>query len=558
MSLFLRNKTPDLSKSVTALGTTFATVATLAFFTLSVPLKAQTTLEELRAHPEYTASNYLPYPEPDQNVKYTEPPAGYKPFYISHYGRHGSRYHHSADEYKYIFEILSKADSAGKLTAKGKEILAAAQILAQKAAPRAGDLTQVGAKQHEGIARRMAKNFPEMFQARELITQQKSSSGKLTLKTVKVTPHVDAYASTSGRCIVSMSAFAAGLRSVAPEVDVSFESGKDLMKFICTFDWNDMDYTRAKNYTAESDKLWAAADPMPIMKRLFSDSSYVAANMDANVFYNRLFEIYSSLLGMDENLLQEIRNVNVGGKSNETSGGKNAGTSRDVPASSKAMADGKKNAFENLFTVDESITRWQAQNAWWYSLLGTSPLQQTTKGIDYAKGTLQHIIDEADKVIAAMNKPEASGQQDSKQNTNGPEISPTTATLRFGHDAGLLPLAGLMQLSIASAKVSDLSKLYEQWNDFRVIPMGANLQIIFYKKGEDFKPTAAVKKPKKRAKMTLPEEKTDANPADEILVKFLYNEQEITAPIPCEENYPVAPYYRWNDVRNFYNKILAR
>ena len=74
-----------------------------AGFLLAAPLNAQVTDEELAKHPEFTSSNYLVYPEP-VNIKYTKVPAGYKPFYISHYGRHGSRYHHDADEYKYLYK----------------------------------------------------------------------------------------------------------------------------------------------------------------------------------------------------------------------------------------------------------------------------------------------------------------------------------------------------------------------------------------------------------------------------------------------------------------------
>lgn len=457
----LKNMTPKTILSVATLGIIFATGA-----------HAQTTPEELKTHPEYTASNYVLYPEPDKSVKYTKAPKGYKPFYISHYGRHGSRYHHSADEYNYIFETLQKADAAKTLTLDGKRLLIAFQILSQKAAPRAGDLTQVGARQHIGIAKRMAKNFPEIFKSKKV-------KGK------KIQPHVDAYASTSGRCIVSMSAFASGLSAAVPDVDIRLESGKDLMSFICAFDWGDMGYTKVPAYITESDKLWGAINPKPLMNKLFSDSAYVSANLDPHNFYNKLFEIVASMQGVDAPL-KDLIHANLCNVK--------TGNCNDI--------------LDSLFTVEESITRWKAQNSWWYSLLGISPLQNTTKGIDYARGTLENIIGEANHAIAN---------------------DATVATLRFGHDAGLLPLAGLMQLSITNVKVSDLSKLHEVWSDFKVIPMAANLQMIFYKKkGSD------------------------------ILVKFLYNEREITAPIPCEEKCPAAPYYRWNDVKDFYKQILAQ
>ena len=230
-----------------------------AGFCLAAPLNAQVTDEELAKHPEFTSSNYLVYPEP-VNIKYTKVPAGYKPFYISHYGRHGSRYHHDSDEYKYIYKTLSKADSAGKLTELGKQALAYAKVLATDAAPRKGDLTQVGVHQHENIAKRMYKNFPEVF-------KDVNIAGK------KVTPHVKAYASTSGRCIVSMAAFIGELRAQNPKISPELISGKSYMNFISAFDWGKLDYSKVKTYTDESDKLWKNVNPQPFLKKLLNDSN---------------------------------------------------------------------------------------------------------------------------------------------------------------------------------------------------------------------------------------------------------------------------------------------
>ena len=452
-----------------------------AGFFFTAPVNAQVSDEELAKHPEFTSSGYLVYPEPS-NIKYTKAPAGYKPFYISHYGRHGSRYHHSDEEYKYLFETLSKADSAQKLTDLGKQALAYTKVLATEAAPRKGDLTQVGVKQHEGIANRMSKNFGEVFKDWNI-------GGK------KVTPYVRSYASTSGRCIVSMAAFIGELRSLNPKIHSELISGKSYMKFISAFDWGKLDYSKVKTYTDESDKLWKNVNPQSFLQKLFNDYSYVVNNVDTNGFYNHFFEIATSLQGMDKPLLDEIAQA------------------------AKVPAD----TFINLFTTEEKIARWKAQNAWWYSLEGTSPLINRPDGLNFAKPTLQNILEEADEAIAL----------DTSINTRAAQ-APIAATLRFGHDATLLPLSALMQLPVANAKVSDLSKLHEQWNDFRIIPMAANLQMVFYK---------AKNKP--------------------ILVKILYNEIEQTLPIECKAQdnaknaqCPAAPYYRWDDVRNFYSALL--
>ncbi len=468
-------------------------------FLLSAPADAQTNDAELLKHPEFTSSNYLVYPEP-VNIKYTKVPAGYKPFYISHYGRHGSRYHHDSDEYRFLYKTLSKADSAGKLTELGKQTLAYAKVLATKAAPRKGDLTQVGVAQHEGIANRMYRNFGDVFKDWKV-------GGK------KVTPHVKSYASTSGRCIVSMAAFIGELRSLNPKIKPELVSGKSYMKFISAFDWGKLDYSKVKTYTDESDKLWKNVNPQPFLKKLFNDSNYVVNNIEADKFYNNFFEIATSLQGMDKPLLDEIA------------------------ANAKVPAD----SFVNLFTTEEKITRWKAQNAWWYSLEGTSPLINRPDGLNFAKPTLQNIIEEADEAIAidtTINARGKSAGEKSEMRANSEmQAAPIAATLRFGHDATLLPLAALMQLPVANAKVSDLSKLHEQWNDFRIIPMAANLQMIFYK---------AAGKP--------------------VLVKILYNEIEQTLAVPCStvgsstltNKCPAAPYYRWDDIRNFYNDLLKK
>lgn len=454
----------------------FPVTAGIAF--LALQANAQTTDSLMLAHPEYTASGYLPYQEPDNSVKHTKAPAGYKPFYISHYGRHGSRYHYSADDYKYIYETLAKADTAKALSMTGKYVMAASKLLMEKAASRAGDLTARGAKQHEGIARRMVKNFPEVFADRP------GEKGK------KVAAHVDAYASTSGRCILSMSAFLGELRAQKPKVEIHQETGKSLMAFINTFSFDiTKNYAETPEYKAESDKLWQNISTRNFEQTLFADSAYVAANIDVSNLYNKMFEISGSIQGMEENDVYTI--------------------------------------LERLFTKEEKLNRWKAQNAWWYSVLGTCPLTGED-GINTAKPVLKHILDEAEKAV--------SGTTDRATQNASP-----AATLRFGHDTAILPLAGLMELSIASAQVKDLSKLHEQWTDFKIIPMAANLQMIFYRGSRGSKPGAVSTKP--------------------ILVKFLYNEREVTAPIPCDqaklsknEKCPTAPYYRWDDVRDFYNQ----
>ena len=64
---------------------------TAALLLVCVGATAQITKKELYRDIDRAGANYYPYPGPAQKVL-TPAPAGYDPFYISHFGRHGSRY----------------------------------------------------------------------------------------------------------------------------------------------------------------------------------------------------------------------------------------------------------------------------------------------------------------------------------------------------------------------------------------------------------------------------------------------------------------------------------
>ena len=394
-------------------------------------------------------SNYYAYPTP--TVKYTKAPAGYKPFYLSHYGRHGSRFHQPADHYHELYNILARADSLGKLTDLGKDLLKRAQFLEEYAAPRAGDLTQLGVQQHQGIAKRMVKNFPEIF---------------------KNDAYVEAYASTSVRCVVSMAAFLEELRAQKPKLNIHQESGKYLMSFINPLDFGKIiNESNTPAWQKENEKMYSHVDPTRMMRVLFNDTTYIQKNINAGDLYSKIYEIGNSLQGSPE----------------------------------------IEFSFDDLWTAEELYARWRAQNAWWYSVLGNNPFAQK-QGLENAKPLLKNFIEVADKVIAA-------------------DKTAPSATLRFGHDTMMFPFVVLLQMGNAGIETSDMENLHKVWRDYELVPMAANVQLVFYKSTKKDSP---------------------------ILVKALLNEKEQTLPVKCDtasvKNCPAAPYYRWEDFRNYYAK----
>ena len=105
-------------------------------------------------------------------------------------------------------------------------------------------------------------------------------------------------------------------------------------------------------------------------------------------------------------------------------------------------------------------------------------------------------------------------------------VSPRlSANLRFGHESIVLPLTILMELNNSAVDLTDLEAVASQWRNYEIFPMGSNIQIVFYR-------------PAKKAAYT----------PDEVLVKVMLNEEEVTLPLT-----PVSgPYYRWSDLRARY------
>ncbi len=427
----------------------FAKTLFLVLLSLN-PLFADAARDEIFQNRANLGSNYRIYPEPPEAE--TPPPQGYSAFYVSHYGRHGSRYHYSEADYDYLEKTLAKAAKKGKLSATGKSALERFRKLNASFANRAGDLTQKGAAQHRGIANRLVDRYPAIFTD---------------------SAYVEAFSSTSPRSLVSMSAFLQALSAKRPGIRIRLESGKSLMSFIKPK--RDKSITQSAACDSANAKLYSRVNPWRQMKLLFGDSAYAAKNVDPYEFQTKLYEISSSLQGMDS-----------------------------------ANFD-----FNDLWTDDELFYRWQAQNFWWYSVLGNCPATGFM-GPQSAKPLLQNILDEADRAIAADTS--GSPQQ-------------IAATFRFGHDTGILPLVSLIEIGVASAKVENVDSLYTKWTDFKIIPMAANIQFVFFRSKEKGSP---------------------------VLMKVLHNEREETMPIACNGECPQAPYYRWTDVRDYFKALLRK
>ena len=415
--------------------------AIIALFAITTT--AQSVKDDLKRDIRYSASNQMAYPTP--TGKLTPAPANYKPFYISHYGRHGSRYLINPEDYSYPHEVLKSADSAGVLTPLGKDVMKRYEIIRNEAANRYGELTPLGAEQHRQIARRMYERFPEVFQGNVW---------------------VDAKSTVVIRCILSMTNELMELTRLNPNLRIKHDASMHDMYYM---NFNDKELL-GKKWNKESkaayDKYYnEMVNCDYAFCQLFTDTSFVWRKADAKRFYEKLFHTANNLQNLEAR---------------------------------------KQVTLYDLFTDDDLYNNWRVANMWWYLGYGNSKLNGGTQPY-VQRNLLRRIIEEADSCIR-LPKP--------------------GATLRFGHETMVMPLTVLMGLNGADLVTDDYAHLDQKgWVNYRIFPMGANIQLVFYRRNAGDK---------------------------EVLVKVLLNENEATLPIKSD----TAPYYKWSEVRDYYIKKI--
>ena len=200
---------------------------------------------------ERTASVYHSYEfEP---IADTPPPDGFKPFYISHYGRHGSRYL-TGSAVPDVMSALEKANKRNALTETGRSLLADMRKIAAVHDDMKGQLAERGAWELQRLARRMAGRFPEVFSRRR---------------------RVHCRSSVSPRVLISQANFTMALKDAAPQLEFDFATGERHHKVINPLHWARMDKPDIATRSEKIAESFAkdGIDPGLIQSRLSSVSS---------------------------------------------------------------------------------------------------------------------------------------------------------------------------------------------------------------------------------------------------------------------------------------------
>ena len=421
----------------------FAIGFTMTMQAQNAPVFETSAKDEIMANRFLSGSNYLDYDRQLSDKPLTPSPKNYEPYYMSHYGRHGSRWLISDGNYSKPIATLKIAKEQGKLTPLGLKTLAAIEEIYATADKRLGDLTTVGERQHHGIGKRMTQNFPEIFKTKNI--------------------KIDARSTTVNRCILSMIAECEELAAANPTANIHNDVSESLQYYL-NQPWDGLVQKLGKSTGDKEEREYTMkwTHPERLMKQLFNDQAYVYNNVNANQLMRQIFHVASNMQSHDTDL-----------------------------------------ELFSLFTDEEVYDLWRINNVGWYVDYGASPVSSSKMPFSQLN-LLKNIIATADTVTQ------------------------TQATLRFGHEVCVMPLACLLELDNCGMAVSNLDELDKYWRNYRIFPMGCNIQLVFYR-------------PKK-------------GKSGDILVKALLNEREAYLPIKTTQ----WPYYNWQELRTYYlNKIAA-
>ena len=393
----------------------------------------------------------------------TAVPAGYQAFYIDHIGRHGSRYLSKSKYEDIAYSVLTLAEKNNQLTDMGKSLLK--QIIRINALNRNhyGELTDLGRKDISLISQRMLNNYPTVFKGQK----------------------IEVISSTSPRAKETAEIFVKPFKANYPDIQI-FQPPENKQTLLRFFEYSPAydAYKKSKNIKAALKLLERAtktADMSQDVARLIFTADFihqlnngVALSEKSSIktadFVIAIYQLYQELLSFPPETL--------------------AGNHLD---------------FSDYFTQDQLV--------WFNTVVTAKNFLQIGPAFD-AKGIqvkiaaplLLDMLKTADKAITDKN---------------------VDANLRFAHAETVSPLATLLELEGAYTAVNSVEDYPSVWQAERIIPMGANIQWIFYQSNQSNQP---------------------------ILIKVMLNEREVHLPLPTNN----FPYYQWDEVKQYYKNKLHK
>ena len=231
----------------------------------------------LPSHAQYEKLGGVYYAYPVTETQLATAPEGYEPFYISHYGRHGSRW--LPNDKRYIW-VNRQFEDSKRLTKLGKSVRKRLTKIWKNAEGNGGLLTPLGGRQHRGIAHRMYQNFPQLFTAES---------------------HLTAHSSTANRCKTSMENFVSELKMLNSSIQIDPITREEDMAWIAykSQEQNYLEHSRNWQLPISTDRfinaLFTDASQMSESNRLklLSELHTIASDMQDVELNVSLYDIFT-------------------------------------------------------------------------------------------------------------------------------------------------------------------------------------------------------------------------------------------------------------------------
>lgn len=262
-----------------------------------------------------------------------------------------------------------------------------------------------------------------------------------------------------------MDAFCEKLKERNPALDITRDASKRYFGYLNYRSDESIAFRRAEGVWKDEYQLFEAAsiDPHGWVYTIFCDTLFVTDRINPLEFMKALFKVAAGLQNMETEI-----------------------------------------SLFDFFEKQQLFNLWQNKNYLYYVNDGPSAL---SNGVIYSnsKPQLKNIIEEAELIINARGY---------------------GGSFRFAHDGNLIPLAALMGLEGCDESISTPADFYKAWQNYYVSPMGANIQLIFFRK----------------------------EVTNDVLVQVLHNEKEVTVGGLSDE---LFPFYRWSELKCFFEKRIA-
>ena len=231
-------------------------------------------LQALRQNPYRAAAGHNSYEVPEYND--TRAPRGYKPVYVSHYGRHGSRYQGDGKPFKKVLPVMDALAKDSLLTPAGDSLRRELHLMYEAHDDNGGLLTMKGSGEQRAIAERLYRRVPKVFR------QKKSAK-------------VNCVSTQAQRCLQSMANFATSLKGCSPGVEVTYNTGfAKLLHYLAPRVKNEeRAFVRSQYDPLQDSLLNASSAPSSAAARFFVDVQKAGSyyrNRSESEFIYKLFE----------------------------------------------------------------------------------------------------------------------------------------------------------------------------------------------------------------------------------------------------------------------------